>query len=126
MGCGSPLGVVRFEAQTVLGSGENAVVHLHVGHPTASDTADGKAVAGAERTAFHRNPVAGVGPADLNHVIPVANVAILDINVSAPQVDAVGIGRGPGRGNGKPRGQDIGPVAQKLDMELRGILHCNP
>ncbi len=68
-------------------------------------------MASPEGATLDRDSITGVGTADLDYVVPVADIAILDIYVSTAQVNAIGIGRGPGRSDAQSRGQNVGAVS---------------
>ncbi len=114
----SPFGVIGFKPEAVLGSVKNTIVDHYIAHPAGGDAADGKSMACPKGTTLNRDPGAGVGTANLYHIVPVADVTILDIDIGAAQIDPVRIGRRPWRRNGQTRSHDIDAVAEKLDMEF--------
>jgi hypothetical protein len=78
-------------------------------------------MAGSKSAILDGYPRSRIGPPQLDHVIPVADIGILDQDIRATQVDPIGVGRRPGRSNAHSPDINIGPSPQKLNMEFGRI-----
>jgi hypothetical protein len=86
------------EADAILGSIKGAVADGYIADPARRVAADGKPVPRAESASGDRDPGGHGGrTADGDHIVPVADIAVFDVDVGPRHVHAVGVGRDVGR-----------------------------
>ena len=100
---------------------ESAMIHQQVVHPALGIAADGKAVPSSKSAVPDGDARRGLCAAELDEVIPVADITVFNKDVRSAQVDTVGVGGRPCRSDTQAGRVDVGTVAKKLDMEFRRI-----
>jgi hypothetical protein len=109
---GSATVPARFPTDAVLGSIEGAVVDEKILDTALGISPDGKPMSGPEGAILDGNPRHRLCSAQLDQVVPVADIAIFNEDVFPPQVDPIRIGGRPGGRNAESRRVNVGPVSQ--------------
>jgi len=84
-----------FPANAILAAVKSATIHQKILDTSLGIAADRKSMTGSKDTITDCNSRHGLRPSQLDHVIPVADIAVFDQNIFSPQIDTVCIRRGP-------------------------------